>query len=262
MPDISTIINAHNAEHAPPKIARALRSLLEQDTGAVTREVIQVNDGPPSPGIAEVAKTFAAEFAGRGIDYLFMALEKPSGYMCSPMNAAVGRARGRYLTFLDYDNAYRPRHLGVLHEAFGSGTARPDFTYGRRRYMLDQGFGGEVTLPGGRRIRAPEGDSPLVRWDRSMVTALVKSPMNNFIDTSDFMVTRRAFRTLQQKTGMIWNEGIRRFGDWELAARMAKCGLWGRPVDEVITDYYWSGHNLQFTRSPKEMHGLPGPDRN
>ena len=80
-----------------------------------------------------------------------------------------------------------------------------------------------------------------------------QSPLHGFVDTGDMMIAKGALWRTQLATQMMWNEGMRRFGDWELIVRAGNfAGLRGKAVDKVVQNYYWHGKNLQLTRSPNE----------
>ena len=219
-PYITAILNTHNTSKVN-LITRSLESILAQEVN-VPWEVIVVNDGPVSKEVADIVEPFAAKFAEKGIEFNFFGCgEAASGYQCRPKNWAIYHARGEYISFLDYDNEWSPDHLQTLYDAHLEGDAWPDFTYGRRKYIIDNTCGAKVTLPGGQEIELGERDSPFIPWEEKYVQVLFENALNNFIDTSDFMASRGAFWRLQMATGSMWNESYRRFGDWELIARAA-----------------------------------------
>ena len=79
-------------------------------------------------------------------------------------------------------------------------------------------------------------------------------PMTNFIDTSDFMICKGTIWRMILSTGMAWNEGRRRFGDWEFIARLVYyAGGRGKGIDEIVQRYHWTGDNMQLTRPVNEV---------
>lgn len=257
--EVTAIINCHNAPKVPKLLERALKSVLKQKFD-IPWEVIVVNDGKPIKETIDVAEKYAKKFEKKGIDFTFFGTEEESGYQCRPKNIAIWHAKGEYISFLDYDNEWTPNHLEVLHTALTEGAVWPDFAYGRRKYVIDEGCPRKLTLPGqSEEIELEEGESPLVEWSQKSLSMLGASAMNNFVDTSDFMASRGAFWRLHLTTDMMWNEKWRRFGDWEVITRAAFFAGWvGKAVDEVVQTYHWTGDNIQLTRPAKET---PEPER-
>jgi len=251
---ITAIVNSHTTPWTADMLERALKSVLEQDIEGVKWEVILVNDGKADNEIEAVARMYDEEFGDINVPFTFFCLQEPSGYQCVPKNTAIHHAKGEYISFLDYDNEWTPCHLRVLYNAIIEGNVWPDFTYGRREYIIDEGCDVEQTLPGGKKMTLKEGESTYVKWDVVALQRLANGPPTNFIDTSDFMTSKGAFWHLYLSTGMMWNEGYRRFADWELLARASHFGGWrGKGVDEVVNKYHWTGHNVQLTRAVEEV---------
>ena len=139
--------------------------------------------------------------------------------------------------------------LAVLVEAIEAGDNWPDFVYGRREYVLDEGA--PTHARSGEKLYV--GESPLQEMNEFAMKRLASSPLNDFIDTSDTLITRGAFWMLAQSTGFMWNTDYRRFGDWELFTRGVFYGGWrGKAVDRVVQRYHWTGSNLQLTRPVNE----------
>ncbi len=250
---ISAVVNCHNSPITCAMLTRALDSVLAQENPGVPWEVVVVNDGKPDEDIVELAKVYAAKFEDKDIFFTFFGTEEESGYQCAPKNAATNLvSTGEYLAYLDYDNEWTPDHLKVLWEAMDAGVVWDDFTYGRRQYVRDEGCPETYKIPGSdKEVELKEMDSPFIEWTPQSVMAIWTSNLNNFIDTSDFLISRGALWRLYLSTpdqGM-WNEGINRFADWELFARGSRyAGLRGKAVDKVVNIYHWTGHNVQLTR--------------
>lgn len=249
---LTAILNTYNGKKVPSLLPRSLDSILNQQFNQ-TWECIVVNDGKPNKEIVDIVEQYDSKFKEKNIPLTFFGTEEESGYQCKPKNIAIYHAKGEYISFLDYDNEWTPNHLQVLYDSIVEGDVWPDFTYGRREYVIDKDCSKEITLPNNKKINLQEGKSPLREWNMENVMSLGQSSTHNFVDTSDFLTSKGAFWWLQEKTGMMWNEGMRRFGDWELITRAAfYCGWRGKAVDEVVSKYYWTGSNLQLTRSVKE----------
>jgi len=265
-PTISAIINIHNAEEVREYLPRALRSIQKQRPG-VSWEAIVVCDGPAEGDLIKIVQKFVTPHKGGDkllrrpdVPFTFFGTEYASGYQCAPKNKAICIAKGEYIAFLDYDNEWHKDHLKVLWEAMDEGKVWPDFTYGRRQYVRDESCPEEVTMPTkdkeGNEIKITirEGKTPLVEWNPENFHIMGQSPLNGFIDTSEFLMAKGAYWRMQQATGKMWNEDMRRFGDWEMIVRGgAYAGLRGKAVDKVVQKYHWTGKNLQLTRPVNEI---------
>jgi glycosyltransferase involved in cell wall biosynthesis len=263
-PVITAIVNSHNSPNTSLLLERAIRSVAAQQL-TIPWEVVVVNDGPPDDGIGKMLEGWVEAGSEMGEDKLkvvegtykpnfkFFGTDEASGYQCYPKNVATYHAKGEFISYLDYDNEWTPTHLADLYEAHMEGVVWPDFTYGRRRYVVDEGADREVTLPDGAKVTLKEYDSEFVVWDEVALNRLAASPMYNFIDSSDFMITKGALWWMQAKHEMMWNERLRRFADWELMARGAHMVGWrGKGVDKVLSIYHWHGSNVQLTRPVNE----------
>ena len=100
-PDISVVVPTRDR---PPLLREALASISAQRGARM--EVIVVNDG--GCDVAEVL----GEFSGR-LNLHYVSLLKNSG-LPAARNTGCGRARGRYLAYLDDDDLYLPDHLARL----------------------------------------------------------------------------------------------------------------------------------------------------
>lgn len=235
-PLISVILRTH-ADY-DGFMARALNSIYEQDIVPELVEVIITHDGIPT----EELLTYLDELSEPPMETKFLGTQKQWGYYCYPSNMAIVHSQGAYIAHLDADNEWKPEHLSSLLEALREardGEGWPHFAYSRREYVRDPGADESL----------PIGPSPLVPWTRRNMVWL-QEPHTNFIDSSDFLVGRGSLYYVAELTGRMWNESLRRFGDWELMTRFASCGLRGRAVDIVSHIYHWHERNLQVTRPP------------
>jgi glycosyltransferase involved in cell wall biosynthesis len=251
-PTLTVILNTHNTPDTVRLTTRSLDSILSQEFSEPW-EVIVVNDGKPSDELVMLMTVFTPKFEAKGVDLTFFGTGEESGYQCMPKNYGLDHSHGEYVCFLDMDNEYLPGHLQVLYDALTEGSVWPDFTYARRHYMRDEGVEVKATLPGGKEVDLPEGDSPFVEWTPMNFYMMSTSPLAGFVDSSDFMTSRGAFWRLHLATDRRWNEALRRFGDWEVIVRGAGLAGWrGKAVDKVLTNYFWTGKNLQLTRPATE----------
>jgi len=232
-PCVTAIVNTYKR---PKLLKRALDSVENQDFDDF--EVIVIHDGPADEETIEVCKESADVFELTEVDFRFLALDENSGYQCVPKNVAIWHARGDYIAYLDDDNEWTSNHLTVLVEAIEEGKVWPDFVYGRREYVIDEGC---------TRMNLHNGVSPFVPFAENVQR--LHNPSTNFIDTSDALVAKGALWRLQLATGKMWNEEYRRFGDWELFTRGVFFSGWrGKGVNAVVQKYHWHGENLQLTR--------------
>lgn len=222
-------------------LAGAIASVAAQDLDHRLLELQIVHDGPVDEAFDKVVIGATSE-----LDFPTTVIATPEvyDYYTVPRNQALPHLRGYYVAHLDADNEWLPTHLSGLLQAMrlpDGDRGLPHFAYARRHYLA---------RPGCTRTDVPiDVDSPLVPWDEVARKRLVSGPMSNFIDTSDFMTSKSALYMLADRTGMVWNPECRRFGDWDLVARMTSCGFRGRAVDQITHHYWWTGENVQLTRN-------------
>jgi len=247
-PVVTVGVNTYNRADLLP---RALDSVLVQELPEWKDfEVIVADDCSNDAGATdEVIKRYARIFDDRGIVFTAFKLGENSGYQCVPKNKIIELAHGDFIRYLDDDNAFTPGSLKALVDAAHESDVWSDVIYGRRTYIADDGF------------KQPEkpvymGDSPFVGHDPERLAA---GPMYNYIDTSDALIARGAFWWLYEHTNKFWDESYRRFGDWELFTRMANLDrLVGaasprfKALDQIVSEYHWTGTNLQLTRPLNE----------
>ena len=251
-PTVSVIICTHNR---PAPLSRALYSVLNQTYQDY--EVIVVHDGPPSEDTKKVCEDMASMFDKLGINFAFMSTDESSGYYCVPRNLAITTAMGDYIAHLDDDNAWYPNTLELYVSAMEEGTVWPDFVYGRIRYLIESG---SKTVANYRTLAiGPSGHQP---WDEVALFRLKTGPSCNFIDTSSFMASKGAYWRLYLATFNMFNEGWRRYGDWELVTRGVYYAGWrGKDINEIVLDYYWgTPGQIQLTRPQNESVGKRSVD--
>lgn len=248
-PTVSVIVNTWNRAGMLP---RALQSVLDQYTTFTDFEVIVVDDAS-TDDTPKVLERWAGVFDEAGIPFQAYRMAENSGYQAAPKNRGIELARGDYIRFLDDDNEFTPGSLKVLVEAVEAGDRWVDGTYGRRLYVRDPDA--PETAPDGTPLS--EGESPLVEFDPERLAA---GCLYNFIDSTDFILSRGAYWWLYEHTEMMWNERSRRFGDWELLTRAANLDrlVKQRPirlkaVDAIVSRYHWHQDNLQHTRPVHEV---------
>jgi len=246
-PLVTVLVAAYDRDiHLLP---RALRSLEKQTLPKSEMEVIICYDGDPTR--PEISNALDAACADLELDVKALGLPSATGYYTMPRNMGTIHAQGLYIACLDADNEFAPAHLENLIEAIR--TAGPDregwphFVYSRRTYVKDEGAADHL----------PVGPTALVPWTPASARALGVGPTNNFIDTGDLLIGKATLYELAERTGYMWKPGAMRFGDWDLAARLASSGLRGRAIDCATNIYHWTGANLQVTRSIGDVIALP-----
>jgi len=222
-PKVSVIISTYDR---PAMLRRALESLTRQTFRDF--EVIVVDDA--SNTAADVCKDFEDT-----LRISCMSLEKNSGYQSEPKNVGILHSTGSYIAYLDDDNEYLPHHLEVCVREIEKMNA--DAVYTRWRYEGDGPGSGQ--------------DSRFVEMNNITANGLLTSPMNNFIDTSSIVHSKAAF--VGMLGSQVWNQEVRRFGDWELVCRALYASMRLRCINEVTFVYHWHGKNLQMTRRPNEL---------
>ncbi|MHB0983599.1 MAG: glycosyltransferase family 2 protein [Thiobacillus sp.] len=103
---ISVVMPCHNAA---PYVGEAIASVLGQSYPQV--ELIVVDDGS-TDGSTEILQGLAAENPER----ITLAYQDRSGPFAA-RNAALARANGNYIAFLDADDAWHPDTLRLMHDA-------------------------------------------------------------------------------------------------------------------------------------------------
>lgn len=96
-PLVSVVIPAYKVEHF---IALTLRSVYKQTVTDL--EIIVVNDGSPDR---------TGEVLAQETDPRLRVINQPNGGECVARNRGMAEARGKYIAFLDSDDAWLPDHL-------------------------------------------------------------------------------------------------------------------------------------------------------
>jgi len=221
-------------------------------------EVWVIHDGPSDPESAKVYEEYYEKFEDAGIDFFAVDSDEHTGYYTYPRNVATENCRGVYVANLDDDNEWMPTALADLLAAMEEGEMWPDLVYGRRTYVLDEGA---PEKHGNIDLKALEGDSQYVEWDALAQLRLAgNKPMYNFIDSSDFLVSKGALYRLAAATGHIWNDEARRFGDFWLVSDGLLAGGWRfKGLDKIVQKYHITGDNVSLNRPvherPQEVKG-------
>lgn len=100
----------------PAYVKEALRTIVRQDYPAI--EVILVDDGSDKPDALAALDALEPTFRRRG----WQIVRQPNRYLGAARNAAIARARGTYVMFMDDDNLAEPHEVSTfVHAARTSG---------------------------------------------------------------------------------------------------------------------------------------------
>jgi glycosyltransferase involved in cell wall biosynthesis len=191
IPLVSALMPTFNSERT---LGEAIQSVLRQTIGAV--EVIVVDDGSTDHTVA-VAREFEARHPGRVV----CVLQNHAGPYVA-RNLAARRARGKYLAFLDSDDAWLPdkmaRQIAVME-------ATPDAVLCHTAMVVVDAAGEVVDI------------FPLdPRYQGHCFLALLVA---NRLSTSSVVMRRDVFDRLGG-----FDEAFPARGDWEFWTRAARCG--------------------------------------
>lgn len=237
---------------------RCLDSVEAQEVPPGQLQVVIAYDGLPSD---EAEGLLSEASAGRPFPIHLLGSPEPTGYYTVPRNRALPGCWGFYMAHLDADNEYLAGHLRGLLTAIRTPHPTdgwPHFVYSRREYVCDRdGPDGTMHLDD---ADLPRGRSPLVEWTLENIARLAAPRQErggNFIDTGDFLIGRSALYELAERSGCVWNNNSRRYGDWDLVLRLANYNFRGQAVDQVTHRYHWTGQNLQTTRAVSDINFIP-----
>jgi len=144
---------------------------------------------------------------------IYTRLTRNSGTDTKPKNAGIKLAKGEFIAFLDDDCEYRPDHLNALYKCLQN---YPDVSvaYGDR-WIIDE------TKEIVDQIGYASDFNPFSLMRR------------NYIDTSDALIRKQALKYVGG-----FDERYKKYVDWNLWVRMAKCGYIFKRVPLLLTDYH------------------------
>lgn len=223
-PKVSVVLSTHNR---PEKLQKMVYSILNQDTNDF--ELLVVDDG--SNTAKKALEFLSPKFEAKGIPMVIIELEDCSGYQSRPKNIGIAYSNGSYIAHADDDDQWYPWHLSTLVGLIERGGA--DVVYG----TFD--FGGER-----------EGESwEYIPFNHLTQQLILAHPTLSFISCYTLYSKASAISALGWK---LWDEDVRRFGDWNLYHRMIQAGLRFKGIDKATFKYMWHGENLQITRPMNE----------
>lgn len=133
--EVSVVVPAYNAEHT---LSETLASVLDQTVRDI--EVLVVDDGS-SDGTWALARTWQARYPGK-----VRALQHEQGTnrgVAASRNLAIDKASGRFVAFLDADDAWMPHKLELQLAAFAKQPAHVGVVFcdaWNVRRQLNQGW--------------------------------------------------------------------------------------------------------------------------
>jgi glycosyltransferase involved in cell wall biosynthesis len=199
---ISIITPVYRSELTLPRTLDSLMAQSERSWQAVV-----IDDGSPD-GSWKVAEGFAY------FDPRFLALRQPNSGAGAARNAALARATGEFVMFLDADDWLEPNALNLL-----LGEARrsnSDLVHGGFRYMTNDGWRTDW-------VGAYNGQRPLFE-------ALCGS---NVLSMPAAVIARR--KAIEEVGG--FDPTLKNCGDWDLWGRLARRRAKIGRVDACVANY-------------------------
>lgn len=190
--DISVIVPVYNVERY---VSECLESILSQNIGNGTFEVVAVDDGSTDSSGAIVD-----QFSER--DGRLRVIHQENGGLSSARNTGLDAARGRFVAFVDSDDRLAPGHLHALLEAMELGTT--DVVSGLWRRIDEDGAPlglGEARrthmAPWGRLYRRSVWERvrfPLGCWYEDLLTPCLIQPLHTevFVNDAGYLYRERA----------------------------------------------------------------------
>jgi glycosyltransferase involved in cell wall biosynthesis len=217
VPSISVVIPTFNRSLL---LNRAIASVLNQTHPAA--EIIVVDDASSDDTSAR-----AAEYAGV-IPLVYIRLERNGGGGVA-RNAGIRRATGRYVAFLDSDDAWDPDHLRYLSEAAANHAGH---------FVV-----ASSSLVRGRKARILPGRK--YPGDRSIAAKL------HFVTTAELAFqTSTLMMPRQTALEFLFDPHLRRYQDWDLVFRLIENNVALTLLPEATTIYHQArAGNVSSTRS-------------
>lgn len=188
-------------------VAAALNSVLGQTVRDF--EIVLVNDGS-----TDDTGRILAEWAAGHPDRITV-LSQPNRGLALARQAGLERARAEHIVFLDADDTLRPRMLEACLEAFAR-WPRAGAVVGATQLVYEN-------APGRTRVLNPGANTG---WP----AVLAGNPCGACCSV---MLKRDAIL----RAGGAGTPGVRACEDWDLYARMARCGVGFRRIGETLSNY-------------------------
>jgi glycosyltransferase involved in cell wall biosynthesis len=210
-PLVSVVIPAFNAASVVQETLESVRAQTFRNFEAVI-----VDDGS-SDGTAAIVRRFCEK------DPRFCLIQQDNRGVSAARNAALERARGEFIAFLDADDVWLPEKLARQMELF---RADPRANFGYTNFC---GWDGRHDSPPFYRT-----DRPLPDGDTSF-----RLVFSNVYGLSTVVVRRETISAAGRFDGAAFD----RSEDWDYWLRIAERGLWARGTRESLMRYRrWSGN--------------------
>lgn len=220
---VSVIMPTYNR---PDELREAVESVMRQTLDDF--ELIVINDGG-----CDVSDLLAG-FNSDKIKYVSLPVNKG---LSGALNEGLRKARGRYISYLDDDDVYYPRHLEILvrhletDESVGCAYSDSWRVYG------DLVCG---TFVESRRERV--GNRP-VCFDADLLRS------TNYISTLNFMFRRSCLSVVG-----LFREDFSRLMDWEMLQRFnGRCLFF--QLNEITGEYRWKDNNMSLNKLDMYFYG-------
>lgn len=219
-PIVSIIVTTYNRSH---RLKGALSSI--QDQTFEEWECIVVDDCSPDDTEKVVQK-----FMKKDPRFKYFRRSENFGNHSRPKNDGSRMAVGEFIAYLDDDNIWYKDHLMALYHAIKD---RQDLqmVYGDRRLVDEE-------------KRMPSTQGIAFDWHPGILQT------KNYIDTSDVLIRKYALEALGG-----WDEGLRKFADWNLFVRFAKMNFKAERVPLILSEY-----RLHAGMAQLRHKSLIGPD--
>ena len=208
------------------EISASIRSVLAQSFHDF--ELIVINDG--GEDISHVIKRFDTK------KIKYVSLPKNVG-LAGALNVGIGRASGRYITYLDDDDVYYPNHLELL-AGYLNVHPEVDVVYANAWHCYG-------SLKDGKFIETHRDvkDSRPDMFDRQL---LLKG---NYISTLNVMYRRQCLNHVG-----LFNEDLPKLMDWDHLVRMSACCRFHQ-MDDMTGEYRWKQNNMSLTTGEMKFYG-------
>lgn len=231
MPAVSVVITTYNREpgkliHKKQFLRKAIASVLNQSLE--DWELIIVDDHS-----TDNTEKYCKKLAKSDDRIIYHRLDTNSGAHSKPKNIGSRLASAKYVAYLDDDNWWEKDHLQALVKAL---EANPEISFA----YCDRVIHAKGQKP---------GMPPSVDWHPAFLQ------QQNYIDTSDVLIRKEA---LEDVGG--WDEGLKKFADWNLWIRLSKAGHRAVHVPLRLSNYLIHEGSAQLRHdSPLGPDGKPAP---
>ena len=226
---ISVIISTYNRSAL---LEKAITSVLNQTYKDF--EVLVMDDGS-----TDGTEVVVEHFKDKRINYIRL-----SHFGCDthPKNEGIKQAKGEYIAFLDDDNEWRMDHLQALFNTL-------------TRLSPEEKDARVCMVYGDRWVSFEDKDKKNQVGVYSEFDP-VKLMSQNYIDTSDVLITKEA---LYDVGG--FDESIKKFIDWNCWVRLVKAGYRFKRKPVILTDYHIhsGGRGQQANKSTTSTEGQYNP---